>query len=110
MPDRFSLNSWEDVISQKHRNDPEYEPECDCRLRGDEADASDCDLHLRTLGDPGDLAENRAPDPCPVRRSIFVCAETVGEMMDALKLHQVEYCEECGQLDGFVRPDWRKAA
>lgn len=78
---------------------------CECRFSGDEADASDCDLHNGLLclspADAGD--QNAAPDPCPIRHQIFLHAKTVGQMMDALKLHQLEYCEVCGQLDGFVR-------
>ena len=58
-------------------------------------------LALLPETDAGD--DNREPDPCPVRHQIFLHAKTVGEMMDALKLHNLEYCEVCGQFDGFRR-------
>ncbi len=83
--------------------------DCECRFKGDQADASECERHGATalpISDAGD--SHCEPDPCPVRHSIFVHAQTVGQMMDALKLHRLEYCEECGQMEGFVRE--RKAA
>jgi hypothetical protein len=78
--------------------------DCDCRMTGDIADASDCDLH-------GDAADwHREPITCPVLAGVYDTARTVGELLDACKFHRLEYCEECGQLEGFVRPDRRKAA
>lgn len=77
---------------------------CDCRLSGDTSDASDCDLHgLNALPfpDAGDI--HSEPEKCPVRLHVFARARTVGEMMDALNCHRLEYCEECGQLVGFFK-------
>src|SRR5271166_2207819 len=79
--------------------------ECRCRFKGDQADASDCDRHQMpvSLEDAGDSPEVYQPDPCPVRHSIFLHGRTLGEIRDALDCHKVEYCEICGQLEGFVR-------
>lgn len=100
MPDRFSEFDPMDAAIQRRRLDPDYflEPECNCRFSGDQSDASDCDLHGLDAGD-----WNPASDPCPVRHRIFLEASTVGAMVDALNCHRLEYCEACGQLDGFVR-------
>lgn len=58
-----------------------------------------------------DCADNEpAPETCPVRIYVLTNATTVGEMCDALTLHKLEYCEACGQFDGFVRVERRAAA
>src|SRR5579872_73359 len=102
------MNS-EDDFDSTEKADWWDERHCDCRFAGDEADASECDLHgLNALPFPdfGDI--HAEPDPCPVRHRIFLAAQTVGEMMDALNCHKLEYCEACGQLEGFIRE--RRAA
>lgn len=63
--------------------------------------------------DAGDSPEVCEPDPCPVRWQIFVSAQTVGEMMDRIKQHGREYCEECGQVEftGYEKQvDLKRAA
>lgn len=74
------------------------------------------DFYLDFGNDPENLPKPDAadfhPEPitCPVVAWAVDHAETVGELSEALKLHRLEYCEDCGQLEGFVRPDRRKAA
>ena len=81
------------------------EPDCECWFRGDIADASECPLH-------GLDAADWRPEPvtCPVLIRVIVLARTVGELADAMKAHKLEFCEDCGQMEGFIRPDRSKAA
>lgn len=55
--------------------------------------------------EPEPDAGDSNPDPilCAIKRHIIENARTVGEMMDAANCHRLEYCEACGQLEGFRR-------
>ena len=98
--DRFSQDS-PGHLSRNLRQSSEWEgPECECRLSGDMADASACDLHGPDAGDWN------AEPTCQIRQRIIEWSDSVSEMAFDLARHDA-VCRVCSP---GLRREERRAA